>query len=193
MTSNEIYSAIANQMIKGIMLHSELADYYKFLGLDGYSKCHEYYYYKESKCYKKFCNYVISHSNKLIPDTRLDYNSIIPENWYNYSRDEVDTATKQGAIKFALTSWVDWETQTKELYQQMYKELMNIDEIASAMYISKLVCEVDEELSKAIKYHINKKAMNYSLTDIVSEQKSCKHSYCEKIEKLKYGHSDNKR
>ena len=184
MTVDEIYSEIANRMIKGMMIHNELADYYKFLGLDGYSKCHEYHYFKESKCYRKFNKYIISHHNKLIPDERFEYESIIPSSWYAYSRDDVDTATKQSAVKKALTDWVEWETETKELYEKMYRELMSMDEVASALYLADVICEVDKEHSKAMKYHLNKKAMNYDLTDIVSEQKNCKKKYCEKIERI---------
>ena len=40
MTVEEIFKNLANHMIKGLILHSELANYYDFLNLTGYKKCH---------------------------------------------------------------------------------------------------------------------------------------------------------
>ena len=46
MTIKEIYAQIAEHMIKGMMIHEQLANYYDFLGLKGYKRCHEYHYMK---------------------------------------------------------------------------------------------------------------------------------------------------
>ena len=48
MTIAEIYAKINEHMINGLMLHDQLANYYDFLGLEGYKRCHEYHYFKEN-------------------------------------------------------------------------------------------------------------------------------------------------
>ena len=51
MTVEQIFSEIINHMVKGLMVHEHLANYYDFLGLQGYRQCHEYHYKEESCSY----------------------------------------------------------------------------------------------------------------------------------------------
>ena len=48
MTTGEIFSKIAAHMIEGLMFHQQMANYYEFLGLEGYAQCHGYRYMEES-------------------------------------------------------------------------------------------------------------------------------------------------
>ena len=68
MTLEEIFAKVTQHMIIGLMFHSQMCDYFSFLGLKGYSKCHEYHYFEENNNYKKLCNYYITHHNKLVLD-----------------------------------------------------------------------------------------------------------------------------
>jgi hypothetical protein len=184
MTIDEIYSKIASHMIKGMMLHEELADYYDFLGLQGYKRCHEYHYLDETCAYRGLCRYYINHHNKLILKVEFDNPNVIPDSWYKYTRQDVDNNTKKNAVKNGITVWVDWEKETKSLYEQMYKELIAIDEIASALKVHELICDVDCELKKAERYYLNKKAIDYDLTEIIAEQKPKHEKYKKKMKKL---------
>jgi NADH:ubiquinone oxidoreductase subunit len=184
MTVDEVYSKIASHMIKGIMFHEELANYYDFLGLKGYKRCHEYHFIDETCAYRGLCRYYINHHNKLIPHEEVEEPDVIPESWYKYTRQEVDNNTKKNAVKNGMTLWVNWEKETKQLYEQMYKELIEIGEVASAMKIKELVCDVDCELKKAERYQLNKKAVDYDL-DVVIEEQNRKHDkYRKKMKRL---------
>jgi hypothetical protein len=66
----------------------------------------------------------------------------------------------------------------------MYKELMELDEVASACKVKKLVMEVDYELKKAERYWLNKEAMGWDMTAIVEEQKKKHDKYKKKMEKI---------
>ena len=184
MTVEEIYSTIAAHMIKGMMIHDELANYYDFLGLKGYKRCHEYHFLDETCAYRKLCRYYINHHNKLIPYINIDTPTVIPDNWYKHIRQDVDTNTRMGAVRNGLTMWVNWERETKKLYEKMYTELMNIDEVASAHEISKLVESVDCELKKAERYQLNKAAIDYDMTVIIEEQSKKHDKYREKTIKV---------
>ena len=59
MTCEEIFSKITNHMVKGLMVHEQLSNYYEFLGLPCYSKCHDEHFMKESKMYRKMYHYYI--------------------------------------------------------------------------------------------------------------------------------------
>ena len=183
MELSEIYSKIANHQVQGLMIHEELANYYDFLGLKGYKRCHEYHYLAETMNYRSLCRYVINHHSMLIPDTRVEVPDVIPESWYKYKREDVDATTKKNAVKAGLTMWVNWERKTKTLYESMYNEMLNIGEVADALYISQFVCDVDKELKKAERYWLNKEATDYDMTLIIDEQNKKHKKYQKKCEK----------
>ena len=183
MTIAEIYSKINEHMINGLMLHDQLANYYDFLGLGGYKRCHEYHYLAENLAYRSINRYFINHHNMLIPEAKFDNENIIPSSWYEHKREDVDTATKKNAVKSGLTKWVEWERETKKLYEQMYQEAMTIGEVASACKIKCLIKDVDKELKKAERYWLNKEAIGYDIAAIIAEQNHKHDKYQKKIEK----------
>lgn len=180
----EIYSTISSHMLKGIMLHEQFANYYDFLGLKGYKRCHEYHMLTEMLGYRSLSRYFINHHNKLISDSHIENPEVIPSSWYKYTRQDVDTNTKKNAVKVGLEKWISWERETKQLYENMYRELMNLGEIASAMKIEEYIYDVDCELKKAEQYKLDKEAVNYDLVYIVEEQKRKHRKYQRKVENL---------
>jgi len=182
MTIAEIYSKINEHMINGLMLHDQLANYYDFLGLEGYKRCHEYHYLAENVSYRSLNRYFINHHNMLIPEAKFDNESIIPAGWYSHKREDVDSSTKKNGVKSALTKWVEWERETKKLYEQMYQEAMDIGEVASASKIKCLITDVDKELKKAERYWLNKEATGYDMVYIVEEQEAKHKKYKKKME-----------
>lgn len=181
MTVEEIFSEISAHMIKGLMTHTQLADYYDFLGLEGYKRCHEYHALQETCNYRGINRYFINHYDRLIPEKEVEDPQMIPDSWYNHVRQDVDNNTKRNAVKTALDNWVRWEKDTKDLYQRMYQELMEIGEVAGAFKVKELICDVDKELKKAQRYQLNKMMTEYNLSDIVAEQKSKHKKYNDKL------------
>ena len=184
MTIEEIFGKISAHMVEGLMLHSQMAEYYEFLGLDGYSQCHEYHYLCESRSYHKIIIDYIKCYNKLLPVSAAEDPGIIPASWRKYARTDVDTNTKRNAVKTGLEKWVTWERESKQLYEQMYQELMNLGEIATAQKILDLVKDVSEELKVAEQYHLNKRATDYDIVDIIEEQECKKDKYDSKCRGL---------
>ena len=170
MTIDEIFAKITTHQVEGMMIHSLFADYYEFLGLPSYSQCHTDRFLEESRAYKHTCRYFIRHYNKLPVESRIDPPNVIPSDWYNYTRQDVDVSTKRSAVKVGLERWVSWERSTKCLYQNMYKELLDLGEIAACGMVMELIRDVDSELQDAEQYHLNKKSLDYSIVNIVEEQ-----------------------
>ena len=169
-TIEQIFSDISSHQIKGLMIHSQLADYYRFLGLDKYADCHEHRYKEESHCWRKITSYYIEHFNKLIEEQEIDNPNIIPSDWYNVTRNDVDTSTKRRSVERGLNKWIDWETETKVLYEEAFSDLLSLGEGAAAMRVKKCLCDVDDELAEANNYLLNKKAVDYDITHIIGEQ-----------------------
>ena len=100
MTVDEIFAEISAHMIKGLMVHTQLADYYDFLGLSGYKRCHEYHALKESCEYRGINRYFINHYNRLVPENEIEDPNIIPDNWYKYRKKIYDYSTPLSNIEF---------------------------------------------------------------------------------------------
>lgn len=184
MTVEEIFSQVSKHMIDGIMTHSQLADYYNFIGLKGYSKCHEYHFLIENNNFRKLCCYYIKHFNKLIPELPNDNPHIIPAAWYNHTRVDVDGNTRKTAIQSGIEKWVNWEYNTKVFYQNMYGKLIEIHEVAAAEELEKYISDVDNELAFAQQKHIENKAIDYDIFDIIAKQDELYEKYKKKIEKI---------
>ena len=184
MTHEQIFNEILDHMMEGITLHHELVCAYDFLGLYGFSKCHEYHYFAENKGFEHLLHYYSTRYHKLI---RVNFNqkeSIIPENWYKYTTMAVDVNTKRQAIKTMIEKWVTWERETKTLYQNMYKELVNIGEIASANELNKYICDVDDELKHAEKKLIKLETVGYDINAIIGWQDNMDKKFNKELEEL---------
>ena len=184
MVVEEIFAKMKNHMLEGMVFHDQMARYYDFLNLKGYKRCHEYHYFEETLGYRKLCRYFMNHYHMFIPYDDMDDPKAIPDSWYRYTRQEVDASTKRTAVKSGIEKWVAWEKKTKRLYQDMYKELMNIGEVAAAEFIGCYVCDVDCELKHAERKHLDLESINYDLPTVVIEQHDVHEKYRCMLEKL---------
>lgn len=184
MTVEEIFSQLVAHAIEGLMVHAQMAEYYDFLGLKGYEKCHEYHYFSESCNYRNMCEYYIRHFNKLPMELPFNDPKIIPETWYKYNRLDVDAATRKSSVIAGMTKWVDWETKTKHLYEQMYIELMALNQVAAALEVKKYIECTDDELASAYQKHIDRKAIDYDISSIMNEQDELYKKYKKKLKEI---------
>jgi hypothetical protein len=102
----------------------------------------------------------------LIRESRIDPPDVIPKDWYNYTRQDVDVSTKRSAVKVGLEQWINWEKETKELYESFGKE--TTDTLTHDL-LCELAKDVSKELDNALSYQLRKKALDYSITEIMSE------------------------
>ena len=184
MTVEEVFSRVGKHMIEGVMIHSQLADYYNFLGLKGYAKCHEYHFVSENYNFRKLSLYYIKHFNKLLPELPNDNPNVIPSAWFKYLRQDVDANTRKTAIQGGIEKWVNWEYNTKMFYQNMYNELINLHEIAAAAELKKYISDVDYELAYAQQKHLEDKAIDYDIFDIIAKQEDIYKKYTKKIKEI---------
>lgn len=171
-------------MLEGTVFHDQMARYYDFLNLKGYKRCHEYHYFEEILAYRKLCRYFMNHYHMFIPHEDMSDPSVIPDSWYRYTRQEVDTGTKKTSVKTGIEKWVTWEKSTKSLYQDMYKALVDIGEIAAADFLNCFVKDVDCELKYAERKHLELEAVSYDLSTVVLEQNEIHEKYRCMLENL---------
>ena len=186
MTIEEIGSLVSQRLLQGAMNHQQFSNYYDFLGLEGYKLCHKYHFLEQNYNYKKFVNYYMNQYNKLIPKFSLDtFNSlfIIPANWYDYTKDDVDTNTRRSAVKTGLEKYVHWEKDTKKFLEDMYVEAFNIHQIGMTLKIKQYICDVEDEIQKAQRQLLMIKGTDFDLPTIVSKQDFLIKKYKKKLRK----------
>lgn len=184
MTVSEIFGKLSEHMVEGLMIHAQMSDYYGFLNLKGYQECHKYHYFSENANYRKLNEYYLSHYNKLIYDGPIDNPHIIPESWYNFSKYDVNVATRKSAIQSGMEKWVNWERDTKKFYENMYQELVSLGDIAAASEICKYIDDVSDELKHAERKLLELKAIDYDIFTITQFQEALCELYKEKIKEI---------
>lgn len=157
-------------MLEGMVFHDEMAKYFNFLNMKGYMKCHEYHYAEEQKGYRDLSRYYMEHHHKFIPVLPMNRPDVIPQGWYEATRSQVDHGTRQSGIKTGMEKWVQWEKDTKAIYQDAYLSLIEMGEPAAAEFVLCYVKDVDEELKHAEGKRLTLESVGYDLITIVGEQ-----------------------
>lgn len=183
MTVEEIFSTVINHMAEGVVYHKEFVKAYDFLGLWGFSECHTYHQFEEAYNYRRFYHYYATHYFKLIPPIDIKKPEIIPASWYKYSSSAVDNGTKKTAIKELMNKWVEWERSTKQLYQEMYNELIALKEIDAARKLHTYIHDVSTELHDVEKQILTLESINYDLITITEWSDKMKKEYKKKLER----------
>lgn len=170
MTSEDVFSKISSHMIKGIMIHEELANYFGFLKLCNYEREQTKRYVSESKSLAKLHSYYTGHYCKLFPKTSIEIPSVIPEAYFGHESSELDAKDIRSSVKSIFERWVEWEEETKALYVECYIELRdNISDVTAAIMVMDLIKDVDEELMKAKNHWYVLKNSNYDIVLIMEE------------------------
>ena len=177
MAVNEIFRDLSAHFVKGMMVHDKMADYYDFLSLRGYKRCHEYHFRRESANYRRLHRYYINRYHKLIEEAPVGEPDIIPASWYRYTRNEVDTSTKRSAIKSGVDKWITWETETLNKLQQAYDALCEAGDPAAALFIEDYIQDTECELKAAHRKALELSAVDYDMPYIMQEQKRIHDKY----------------
>lgn len=153
------------------MVHSDYANYFGFLGLEGYRKDHERQYEEELQNYRDIIHFYIDTYNRLLPLGEIKPAEVIPKKWYNYSRFDISNTDIQQGVKKGLEHWHEWEQSTLELYRAKGKELSEMMEASAVKTVMNLIEHVEEEIHRIEKWILEKKANNYNIDSILAEQK----------------------
>lgn len=184
MTALDIFNEISDRQIVGLMFHSQMADYFDFLGLNGFKRMHEYHYFKESAEMRGVHRYVLNHINKLPRTANTVDPKAIPSNWSNYTRLDVDENTRKSAVKDALMKYRDWECETLAFYEKKFKELSDLGCIAYTNKVMDLIKDVDEELKRITRLILKYKAVDWNMVLIEEEQEELHECYKKKTKKI---------
>lgn len=195
MPFEEICKLVAQRLLQGCMNHQQFANYYDFLGLEGYKFFHDYHFFEEMHGYREFMSYYIEQYDKLITDyvsQSLTAFTIIPNNWYDYLREDMDINTRRSAVKSGIEKYLRWQKETKKFLEDMYSQCIQQGFIGMSICIKKHICSVEEQIQKANRTYLELKATDYDLPTIVSKQQYLIKKYKKKLCQIKPRKESNK-
>lgn len=206
-----LYSELINRLKQGVEMHEQLADYYAFLNLPGYQKCHEYQMLCELLTYRKAKDMYMREYNQLVQPSYMvnntltnmgnsnnmgnnstnmsamnnngkNYaNNVIPTNWYSYTRYDVDSGSKRTAVKDGFKKWLEYEKETRQYLSQMAQRLEQMNEREAARKLDHLIEHVEKEIATAEDKMMNLESTGYDMAYILQQQDELKQHYADKI------------
>ena len=69
-----------------------------------------------------------------------------------------------------MNEWINWEKESKILYEDCYRNLVDISEVASAEFVMRFVRDVDLELKEAERIFRVREGINWDLGTIYDKQ-----------------------
>ena len=149
-----------------------------YLGFEGFAKIHHYQFYDETHEMKMVNEYAVEHLNCLIYNEQVDAKKYIPSEFRNVKRNDVNRLDKRDVIRYIMETWIAWETATKELYSNFEVHLSENHDIASTLFVDKLIHGVDYELRRATDLLTLLQSCDYDLDTMVVLQNRYKAMYC---------------
>ena len=178
---DDVFAEINARLIAALMMHDQMADYFDFLGLSGYKRLHLYQYFAESKERRDVAHYYINHHGKLIPDRFEGNVQMIPESWRSANRMSVGKSTKQKAVEDGFSVYLGWEQATKDVYQKYATALREQGYVADAIFVDRLVEDVDNELERLERIITDLITSGYDPVYILESQKELHDKYKKKM------------
>lgn len=170
MTRHEIFTILANRMVGAIMIHTQLAQLFAYIDLMPDARRHEQQLQEETHGLSELNKYYSQHHHAIIisdnpPQIDILSMGILKKPNYDLSPDD-----KIRIIQYGNKEWVDWERQSKIIYEDAYKNLIDISEVASAEFITRYVRDVDQELRDAERLYRVRDTIDWDLPTLYDKQ-----------------------
>lgn len=73
-------------------------------------------------------------------------------------------------IKYGMKEWIKWEKESKIIYEDAYRNLLDMSEIAVAEFVMRYVKDVDKELRDAEFLYRTRDAIDWDLPTLYQEE-----------------------
>lgn len=182
--AEQIYVTLDEHMQKALSFHEQLADYFCFLGLQGFKRKLEYQYMCECSGKRKLHHKYINLHQKLIPMRQVQNPQLIPRDWGNYTTADVNDNVLPKYVRSAMEQYKTWEHETKELYEEQWQKCVDNGMVADAEYITELVEDVTKEIKKINRMCEQLNGTGYDVMAIHNMQDKYHEKYKEKYNRM---------
>lgn len=180
----EVFNKVNERIVKGIMFHEQMADYFDFLNLHGLKRWQENRFIEESAEMRGLHRFAINHLHRLVNEDNISSQQIIPSSWYSSTQFDVDSNAIKQSVKDAFQKWYMWEKETKDIYEKQFKILTDNGKIAEANKINDLIQNVDKELKFVCRKMLEYKSVDYDVAYIMYQQDEMHSKYEKEVEEI---------
>lgn len=180
-TCHDVFSMINDRQIEAVMFHDQMADYFRFLGYEGYSCIHEYQYHTESLEHRNTKRYYLTMHNKILKEGEIPNPKAIPIEWYSRQRHEASDSVKLKAVRDGMDTYKKWESDTLKCYESYAKALFEMGKMADYQYVMYLIEDVCCELKEIDKIILSLIGTDYDMVYIEESQHKIAKKYKEKM------------
>lgn len=180
----DIFTEMSAHIIEGTMFHESLMKAYLFLSLFGYATCHEYHYLSETRGHIRLCKYVSRYLGSLVSPVPNVENDIVPKSWIMSKQTDISPQVRKEALVSSFHEWLNWEENTVALYERLYRETVELNDVTSSEFIKSYILDAKSEVVYARNELISKKAMDFDIVSILEEQKFLEEKFRKRIRKM---------
>lgn len=180
--AEQVYCAINEHMCKAISFHEQLADYFCFLGLQGFKRMLEYQYMNECATKRKLHKRYIDTHHKLIPVKQVELPMFIPSDWNRYTTKDINDSVIPKFVRSALSEYYDWEEKTKRIYEEQCTMLMDANMVADYEFVKELIVDVEKEIKKIHRMMENLNGTGYDVNMVHGMQDKYHEKYKKKYQ-----------
>jgi hypothetical protein len=170
MALHDIFSKLSDRMVGAMMVHTQLTELFNFIDLMPDAKRQKKQFHEESDGLFELEKYAAQHHNLLITSSNPPQVDILNLGMLKQPNDELSPDNKIYLIQYAMKEWIGWEKESKIIYEDAYRSLVDMSEIAAADFVLRYVKDVDKELRDAELLYRARDAIDWDLATIYDKQ-----------------------
>lgn len=170
MTTHNIFTKLANRMVGAMMVHTQLTELFNFIDLEADAKRQKKQLHEETDGLLKLEKYAAQHHHILITSDNPPQVDILNFDILERPNDKLSPDDKIHLIQYAFKEWIEWEKKSKVIYEDSYRNLIDMSEIATADFVLQYVRDVDKELRDAEFLYRVRDAIDWDLPTIYDKQ-----------------------
>lgn len=167
---HEIFKKLSNRMVGAMMVHTQLTELFNFIDLEPDAKRQKKQLHDESDGLLKLEKYAAQHHHILITSDNPPQVDILNLGMLKQSSDQLSPENRAYLIRYAMKEWIEWEKESKIMYEDAYRNFVDMSEIAAADFVLQYVRDVDKELKDAELLYRVRDAIDWDLPTIYDKQ-----------------------
>lgn len=152
------------------MTHTQLTELFNFIDLETDAKRQKNQLHEETDGLLKLEKYAAQHHHILITSDDPPQVDILNLSMLKQPNDKLSPDDKVYLIQYAMKEWIEWEKESKIIFEDAYRSLVEISEIAAADFVLRYVRNVDKELRDAELLYRVRDAIDWDLPTIYDNQ-----------------------
>lgn len=170
MTLQEIFAKLSNRMVGAMMIHTQLTELFTFIDLEPDIKRQKKQLHEETDGLLRLEKYCVQHHHMLITAENPPQIDILNLGMLKEMNSELSPDDHAYLIQYGMKEWIKWEKESKIIYEDAYRSLVDISEIAAADFVMEYIRDVDKELKNAELLYRVRDAIDWDLPTIYDKQ-----------------------